>query len=40
LYRAKEDGRNRVVFAGVPESVKSPVPPASAAVKSTRAKSA
>ncbi len=40
LYRAKQDGRNRVVFAGVPESVESPVPPASAAVKSRRAKSA
>ena len=40
LYRAKQDGRNRVVFAGVPEVVESPVVPASAAVKSGRAKSA
>jgi len=40
LYRAKGDGRNRVVFAGAPEAVESLDPRMIAPAKSGRAKSA
>jgi diguanylate cyclase (GGDEF)-like protein len=40
LYRAKQDGRNRVEFAGLPEAPRSLEPAPSAAAKSRRAKPA
>jgi diguanylate cyclase (GGDEF)-like protein len=40
LYRAKQDGRNRVEFAGLPETPRSLEPAPSAAAKSRRAKPA